>query len=186
MKIKIVSILVVVTAILVFALSQNSQKAQVLSKNSVIPTVEITLTPIQPSEKALKIASFGVARMTDTQKVEFKDKYGTEKMTDTELIKAWSLKMDEDPILMAQNEAIMEKHMAKEGQAVYYNTYETTSSSIDTSGIENNIRQQQSDIEEQQRKMDELEREQQNREFWEGVCSNRGEQFNSLVGAGCR
>ncbi len=177
-------ILIFLAVIGVAVANANSQKAQVLSENEVIPTV--APTP-QPSEKALKIASFAVLRMTEAQKTEFKKKYGDENMSDAEFIKSWSLKMDEDPTLMAQNEAIMEKHIASENQPVYYNTYETSEPSIDTNQINNNLQQQQLNnkiqqqqqqqqrsIEEQERAIKEQEREMdrlQNDMRWECISA---------------
>lgn len=43
-----------------------------------------------------------------------------------------------------------------------------------------------SQVSQQEQQLRQLQWEQQQRELWEGVCARRGEQYNSLVGAGCR
>ena len=148
-------------------------------------TVEPSISP-QPTEKALKIASFLIVRGSENAKRESKKEYDNESMTDSELIKLVALRYDSDPAKMAEKEALVQKIMAQEGQPVYNYTYESDQTNTDTSEIESSIKKQQNALEDLERQQQELENEQRNRETWERICSRRGEQYNSLVGAGCR
>jgi len=139
---------------------KHSLKTNSLTISELKPTIVLLPTPIQPTQKALAIAAFLVVRLDQNTKIEAKNERGNEKMTDSELIKAVALEYDFDPARMAEKEALMNKIMISENQPVNNNTYETYQSSgpsVDTSQIENKLRSQQSAIDEQQRKMDQLE-----------------------------
>lgn len=74
------------------------------------PTALITqIKAPNPSEKALRIASYAIVRMSDANKQGIKKKYGNENMSDTDIIRAWAFAMDKDSALMARNEAVMEQ-----------------------------------------------------------------------------
>jgi hypothetical protein len=94
------------------------------------PVAIVSPTPAsQPSEKALRIASYAWIRLSDAQKKDFRQKYGGKAyslsqgkiidITDTDVIREWAFAMDKDPALMAQNEAVMQKSMQQQG--VQYN-----------------------------------------------------------------
>jgi len=82
--------------------------------------------PKNPQRRLFKIAAFAMARINDEQKSELKTRYEAEELDDTEFIRKWALIMDNDPALMAKNEAIVERISTQENQPVYY--YEDTSS----------------------------------------------------------
>lgn len=83
------------------------------------PVASPSLTPeIEPSDRALKIASFAMVRVSESKKKELKQRYSVESMSDTDFIRFWALKMDEDTALLAKNEALMEKTIARENQPV--------------------------------------------------------------------
>lgn len=113
----------------------------------LLPVPTTNPTPMVASEKALRIASNAVVRMTEGQLKEFKTKYGDENMENGDFIAKWALMMDADPVVMAQNKAIVEKIKAEESKPVY-NSYETYQSpSVDTSEIENQLHQQKNEME---------------------------------------
>lgn len=73
---------------------------------------------IGPSEKALKIASFAMVRVSESKKKELKQRYSVKNMSDTDFIRFWALEMDKDSALLAKNEALMEKTIARESQPI--------------------------------------------------------------------
>ncbi|MBI4037791.1 hypothetical protein HY382_01965 [Candidatus Curtissbacteria bacterium] len=126
-------------------------------------TVEPSVSP-QPTEKALKIASFLVVRGSENAKKESKKEYGNESMTDSELIKLVALRYDSDPAKMAEKEALVQKIMAEEGQPDYNYTYEPNSPVIDTGKLGSSVKKQQDAIEELERQQDKFEEEQRSLE----------------------
>lgn len=76
------------------------------------------LSEIKPSERALKIASFAMVRVSESKKKELKQRYSVESMSDTDFIRFWALEMDKDSALLAKNEALMEKTIASESQPI--------------------------------------------------------------------
>jgi len=83
------------------------------------PIVSPSPTPeIEPSERALKIASFAMVRVSESKKKELKQRYSVVSMSDTDFIRFWALEMDKDSALLAKNEALMEKTIARENQPV--------------------------------------------------------------------
>ena len=129
----------------------------------------------QPTEKALKIASFLVVRGSENAKKESKKEYGNESMTDSELIKLVALRYDSDPAKMAEKEALVQKIMAQEGQPVYNYTYESNSPVIDTGKLGSSVKKQQEAIEELERQQEEAARKQRDLESdLQRQCRNSG------------
>ena len=60
--------------------------------------------------------------MSEKEKMYFKRKYGDENMSDNEYIKVWALAMDGDAALLAENEATMEKQIAREKRPIVNNS----------------------------------------------------------------
>jgi hypothetical protein len=81
-----------------------------------------TPTPVQPSDRALKVAAFAFVRMSKIEKKFFKHKYGNENMSDNEYINTWALAMDGDAAQLAENEAAMEKQIAQEKRPIVNNS----------------------------------------------------------------
>ncbi len=106
-----------------FALPKLAFLTSKISQYTPRPTPTPTIKEIKPSEKALKIASFAVVRLPDKEKKEFKTRYGSDSMSDTELIRVWALKMDNDLALMAQNEAATQKYIEEHPQQQGYSYY---------------------------------------------------------------
>lgn len=125
----IILVFVVVGAILWDNLfnNQNSQASPKASKASVDSAWEIlspTTVP-EPSDKALKLASFIWVRMSEVEINEAKKSYGNENMSDIDLIQNLALKIDQNPTAMSMTEAAIQKMSTEESRPVYNNTYET-------------------------------------------------------------
>ena len=144
-------VILVVLLIAVFAITSGifkSGKYNNQAPNQYSTTASIIPSPSfspQPSEKALKIASFMVVRATEKEKAEAKQKRGDEKMPDTELIRRIAFSYDSDPALMAKAEAGMQQIIARENRPTY-----NEQSNVDASKIENKL----NEIEQQQRQIE--------------------------------
>jgi hypothetical protein len=158
------------------------------------PAAFITPTPtpiveIMPSERALKVASYGWFHMTEENKVKIKKDNGNPKANDDSAIKEWAVRMDRDPILLAKNEAKMQKMIeeATQPKVIYQTEYidNSNNSRIDdvqdkisnlTSDIEDEVDEQRRETEDAQREIDNLKRDMR----WN--CINAG---GSPVGTSC-
>jgi len=107
----------------------DSQKTKKLISDQQTKIAELSISPTPssvpsptpivysgPSAKALKIAADSVVRMPEDILKNLKKKYGDENMDNTQFIDKWALAMDKDPAIMAQNEAVLNKVIAKESQ----------------------------------------------------------------------
>lgn len=103
--------------------SKLPQSTNILSEKSplppLLPTGSPSASPVQPSEKALKIAAFAWLRMTAANKIEIKEKNGDKEADDNTAIRQWAIRMDQDPVYLAKNEALMEKIQTQESRPVY-------------------------------------------------------------------
>lgn len=92
--------------------------------NSGIPLTTVTQTTTKPtsksepvntdsviSDRAYKASAVIITNSSKTSKIETKKSYGNENMSDTELIRMIAKKFDNDPALLAQAEALIEKNM---------------------------------------------------------------------------
>lgn len=95
-----------------------------ISRPSPSPIAIVSPAPKQPSEKALKIASYLLLRANISQKLEIKKKYGNIDTPDTEIIRVWAYGMDNDSALMAQYEAIVQRNQMRDNSL---NTNDTNS-----------------------------------------------------------
>ena len=159
---------------------------KILSINKSQITVDPTTPPTvqsKPSERALKVAASVFVRTEKTALKKIKQTYGDENMSNTELIKLFAIKMDENPALLAQNEAEMQRIMAKEGQSVQTNYYEqpVTSYSESTGTTWDKFKQEQ-----QQRKLEQQQECQQKMAEYNACLSEYniklGEYNNCLTG----
>ncbi len=80
--------------------------------------VEVTPTSVQPTERALKVASFVIVRLDDKQKAEFKQKHGAGGFPDNDFIRKWAIDMDSDPVLLSKNEALIAKYLVQENRPI--------------------------------------------------------------------
>ncbi|MGH7202835.1 MAG: hypothetical protein ACREHC_00130, partial [Candidatus Levyibacteriota bacterium] len=87
-------------------LQNSSQKQPVMSQNIVLPSITPVPTVVQPSEKALKIASILVLASNTDDRVQAKKTAGDESMTDKELVNFIAINLDSDPEMM--NKALSE------------------------------------------------------------------------------
>ena len=131
--------------------SNQENSLQLLTTSSPSPI-------INPSDKALKIASFLVLRATEKEKSEAKQKRGNENMSDTELIKQVAFTYDSDPALMAYAQAGMEQIMARESRSIIENN-------TDTSALENQIQELESQQNQLQTEKEKLEKYKRDFEF---------------------
>ncbi len=96
-------------------IDQNINQSVVLAETT---SVTVSPTPIQPSERALKIAAFATIRMSDDELLQFKEKSGDKNMSTKEFVRTFALKMDSDVVMMAQSEAVMERIIAEEKRPI--------------------------------------------------------------------
>lgn len=147
---------------------------------TIAPTITPTPTDIQPSEKALKIAAFAFAHISEKQKQELKDKHGIKTDDDLQAIREWAIWMDKDPVALARNEALMEKYKEEANKPkVIYNKPQPIfidNSNLDTSGFEDDSFEMQNKINDLDRKIRNMESDQQ----WD--CIRRG---GSPIGSSC-
>jgi hypothetical protein len=77
-------------------------------------------SPLEPSERALKIAAWSVANVNDSLTKEAKKDRGNENMTNAEFIRIFAFELDADSALMAEKEALIQKYQSEQNQAPTY------------------------------------------------------------------
>lgn len=175
MNIKILTFLVIGVLVVVAGsnsaiLSDKIGMLKNISTSESTQVAEVVSTPTpepEPSERSLKVAAFAFVRMDKEKQNEFKKTYGDETLSNAEFIKQWAIRMDKNPALLAQNEAIMQRVMATEGQSVQTNYYEQPTSYSESTGTTIDTFEQQ---------------KQQRRAEQQQECQKKMTEYNSCIG----
>jgi hypothetical protein len=142
-------------------------------------------TSPQPSEKALQTAAWIVSNVGEDQKSQLKQTYANSNASDEETVKGYALYLQKNPEKLALLEVQIENEKSARSKPKDYSIDDFIAYPDDSS--ENNQPIYADDGNDDLRnRIDDLEREQSNRDFWDSMCANNGQSYNSFLGAGCR